>query len=33
MTHVVSKLLSYTIGFVPNEALGRPGTALESLYR
>lgn len=33
MTRVVAKLLSYMVGFVANEALGRPGTALKSLYR
>ena len=33
MTRVVAKLLSYMVGFVVNEALGRPGTALKSLYR
>jgi len=32
MTRVVSKLLSYMVGFVANEALDRPGTALKSLY-
>ncbi len=30
---VLSELLSYMARFVANEALGRPGTALESLYR
>ena len=33
MTRVVAKLLAYMVGFVANEALGRPGTALKSLYR
>jgi hypothetical protein len=33
MTRVVAKLLSYMVGFLANEALGRPGTALKSLYR
>jgi len=33
MTRVVAKLLSYMVGFVANEALGRPATALKSLYR
>ena len=33
MTRVVAKLLSYMVGFVANEALDRPGTALKSLYR
>ncbi len=33
MTRVVAKLLAYMAGFVVNEALGRPGTALKSLYR
>jgi hypothetical protein len=33
MTRVVAKLLAYMVGFVINEALGRPGTALKSLYR
>ena len=33
MTRVVAKLLAYMVGFVVNEALGRPGTALKSLYR
>ena len=33
VTRVVAKLLSYTAGFVVNEALGRSGTALKSLYR
>ncbi len=33
MTRVVAKLLAYMAGFVVNEALGRPGTALEGLYR
>jgi hypothetical protein len=32
MTRAVSKLLSYMVGFVANEAMGRPGTALKSLY-
>ncbi len=30
---VLLKLLSCMVGLVANEALGRPGTALESLYR
>ena len=33
MTRVVAKLLAYMVGFVANEALGRSGTALKSLYR
>ena len=33
MTRVVAKLLAYMVGFVVNEVLGRPGTALKSLYR
>jgi len=33
MRRVVAKLLAYMVGFVANEALGRPGTALKSLYR
>ena len=33
VTRVVAKLLSYTAGFVVNEALGRSSTALKSLYR
>ena len=33
MTRVVAKLLAYMAGFVINEALGRPGTALKSLYQ
>ena len=33
MTRVVAKLLSYMVGFLANEILGRPGTALKSLYR
>jgi hypothetical protein len=33
MTRVVAKLLAYMVGFLANEALGRPGTALKSLYR
>lgn len=33
MTRVVAKLLAYMVGFVANEALGRPATALKSLYR
>jgi len=33
MTRVVAKLLAYMAGFVANEALRRPGTALKSLYR
>lgn len=33
MTRVVAKLLAYMLGFVANEALGRPATALKSLYR
>jgi hypothetical protein len=33
MTRVVAKLLSYMVGFVVNESLGRPGTALKSLYQ
>ena len=33
MTRVVAKLLAYMAGFVVNEALGRPGTALKSLYQ
>ena len=33
MTRVVAKLLAYMVGFVVNEAIGRPGTALKSLYR
>lgn len=33
MTRVVAKLLSYMTGFVANETLGRPATALKSLYR
>jgi hypothetical protein len=32
MTRVVAKLLAYMVGFVANEALDRPGTALKSLY-
>jgi len=32
MTRVVAKLLSYMVGFVANEALDQPGTALKSLY-
>lgn len=32
-TRIVAKLLSYMLGFVANEALGRPGTALKALYR
>ena len=30
---VLSELLSYMVGLVANEALGRPGTALKSLYQ
>ena len=33
ITRVVAKLLAYMAGFVVNEALGRRGTALKSLYR
>lgn len=33
LTRVVAKLLAYMIGFVANEMLGRPATALKSLYR
>ncbi|WP_259087697.1 transposase [Salinibacter ruber] len=33
MTRVVAKLLAYMVGFLANEALGRPGTALKSRYR
>jgi len=33
MTRVVAKLLAYMVGFVANEVLDRPGTALKSLYR
>ena len=33
MTRVVAKLLAYMVGFIANEALGRPATALKSLYR
>jgi len=33
MTRVVAKLLAYMVGFVANLALGRPATALKSLYR
>lgn len=33
MTRVVAKLLAYMVGFVVNETLGRPATALKSLYR
>ena len=33
VTRVVAKLLAYMVGFVANEALRRPGTALKSLYR
>lgn len=33
MTRVVAKLLAYMVGFLANELLGRPGTALKSLYR
>jgi hypothetical protein len=33
MTRVVAKLLAYMVGFLANETLGRPGTALKSLYR
>jgi hypothetical protein len=33
MTRVAAKLLAYLVGFVANEALGRPGTALKSLYQ
>jgi hypothetical protein len=32
MTQVVANLLAYMVGFVANEALDRPGTALKSLY-
>ena len=30
---VVAKLLAYMVGFLANETLQRPGTALKSLYR
>lgn len=33
MTRVVAKLLDYMVGFVANEALERPRTALKSLCR
>ncbi|ABC44131.1 hypothetical protein GGP80_000918 [Salinibacter ruber] len=33
MTRTVAKLLAYMVGFLANELLGRPGTALKSLYR
>jgi len=33
MPRVVVKLLAYRVGFVVNEARGRPGTAHKSLYR
>ena len=33
MTRVGAKLLAYMVGFVINETLGRPGTALKSLYQ
>ena len=33
MTRVVAKLLAYMVGFLANEILGRPGTALKSHYQ
>lgn len=33
LTRIVAKLLAYMVGFVANQQLGRPATALKSLYR